>query len=761
MLENFIKATDKYTDKSASVAAPYIRKSFSLDFSPKNARVFITASGFYELYINGENITKGYLAPYISNPDDMLCYDEYDVTKHLKKGRNAIGVILGNGFANQCVSSWDFDKASFRAPLCVSLTLEASGEGQTLTVSSDESFRTHPSHIIYDMYRYGTHCDARLEISDWCSPDFDDTGWSFVMPAQRPKGELIPCTASPITVRCELTPVSITAQKGICYLKTAFRGGEDIESTRVSGYLYDFGKSCAGVCRLRIKGDRSQMVTVRHCEHLANEETFNLNSIYTIKDDYADYIHLFQTDVYTLSGEGTEIFVPPFTYHGFRYALVEGITPEQATPELLTYEVLSSDISARSDFSCSDGTVNTLYGMAVNADLSNFHYFPTDCPHREKNGWTGDISVSSEQLLLSFDCSEELRLWLRALSHAQRSDGALPGIVPTGGWGFAWGNGPMWDSACINLPFCIYKYDGRPDIIEENADTVYRYLKYIASKRDENGLIAVGLGDWCQPRKKGEGIASPLIVTDSAITYDMAKKSAFLFKVIGQTDWEYFAERLAAELRSAIRTHLIDYGAMTALGSCQTSQALFISLGLFEESERDRAYKRLLDFIYEKDGHIHCGMIGLRYIFEALALGGDIDLALEMICRDDEPSYAAMIKRGATSLCEALAENGLNESENHHFFGDIIRLFICYIAGLRINPYLRDVNEVIFSPTVPSCMDKASGSFDFKSGKCDFGWVRSNKGVTAYINVPSGVHGKLVYNGKSLTLKEGYNEFGI
>ena len=761
MLEKFIKATNKYTDKGLPVPAPYIRKSFSLDFTPESTRLFIVSSGFYELYVNGENVTKGYLAPYISNPDDMLCYDEYDVKKHLKKGKNAIGIILGNGFANQTATSWDFDKANFRAPLCVSLTLDASGEGKSLNITSDESFKAHPSHIVYDMYRYGTHCDARLKIAGWCSAEFDDTNWESVMLADTPKGEIIPCTVSAITVRNELKPVSITEQNDICYLKTAFRNGKNIESTKASGYLYDFGKSCAGVCKLKIKGTQGQTVTVRHCEHLAEDGSFNLNSIYTLKDDYADYIHLFQADVYTLNGEETEIFIPPFTYHGFRYAFVEGITPEQATPDLLTFEVLSSDIAARSKFSCSDGTVNQLYGMAINADVSNFHYFPTDCPHREKNGWTGDISVSAEQLLLSFDCSDELKLWLRTLKHAQNEDGALPGIAPTGGWGFAWGNGPMWDSACVNLPYYVYKYDGRVDIIKESADTIYRYLKYIASRRNENGLIAVGLGDWCQPRKKGEKISAPLILTDSAITYDMAKKSGFLFNVIGQTERAAYAKRLSAELKKAIRDHLIDYDTMTASGSCQTAQAVLLALGLFENYETAKAYNRLLEFINEKDGHVYCGMIGLKYVFEVLALGGDVDTALNMICREDEPSYGAMIKRGATSLCEALMENGLNESENHHFFGDIIRLFICYIAGIRINPYMRDKNEIIFSPTVPSSMDKASGSFTFKGGKCDFGWGRTENGVTAFIDVPSGVYGEYVYGGTRLTLKEGYNEFNI
>ncbi len=759
MFNKFIKATNEYTNKEKSVPAPYIRRTFALDFAPTAATLSIVASGFYELYVNGENITKGYLAPYISNPDDVLFYDVYDVGGYLRKGKNTVGIILGNGFANQTVTSWEFDVASFRAPLCVALELEAVNGEERFTLESDESFKTHPSHIVYDTYRYGTHADARLELSGWSCPDFDDSSWQNTLLADNPKGEILPCTASPIRKREELRPISITKQNGICYLKTAFRGGEDFPCTRIDGYLYDFGKSTAGVCRISIRGDVGQTVTLRHGERLSDDGSFSLNSIHTVKDDTLDYISLFQTDVYTLRGGDTEVFTPPFTYHGFRYVFVEGITEEQATPDLLTYEVISSDIAKRSDFTSSDETLNTLYGMGINADLSNFHYFPTDCPHREKNGWTGDISVSAEQMLLSFACSEDFRVWLRMLSLAQREDGSLPGIVPTSGWGFAWGNGPMWDSAAVNVPYYAYKYDGRVDILCESSDVIFKYLKYIASRRDERGFVAIGLGDWCQPRGEGEDIAAPLILTDSATVYDIARKSAFIFTVIGDGERRAFAEELATEMRSAIREHLIDFETMTAAGCCQTSQTLIISHGIVDNSEKEAAYKRLIDLTHKKDDHAYCGMIGLRYIFEVLAEGGDIDLALKMICREDEPSYGSMIKRGATALCEATAENGFNESENHHFLGDIIRIFHSYIGGLRVNPYMRDTSEVLFSPVIPTGIDCAEGSYRFSTGEARFGWRREKNGVLAYITLPEGAFGHFEFKTERVPLSSGYNEF--
>ena len=757
MFEKFIKATDTFCDLDAHVPAPYIRRGFRLDFLPAEAEILIAVSGFYELYVNGKNITKGYIAPYISNPDDMIFYDRYDITEYLNEGDNAVGVILGNGFANQCTDKWDFSKASFRAPLCMSLDLSASGDGRHFTLSSDESFKVHPSHIVFDMYRYGTHVDGSLEVKGWSSPDFDDYSWHNAAICAPPRGKILPCTASPIRKICEIRPIRIEKQENICYLKTRAKGGEDISSTRTSGYLYDFGKSIAGVVRLKISGERGRTIKLRHCERLS-DGCFNINSIYTMMSDYERYIDLLHTDVYTLSGEGEEIFVPSFTYHGFRYVLVEGITDTEATEELLTCEVLSSDVERRADFSSSSETLNTLYEMAIRADVSNMHYFPTDCPHREKNGWTGDISVSAEQLLRFFDCKAELKLWLKMLAASQREDGSLPGIVPTSGWGFAWGNGPMWDSASVTVPYYIYKYDGDTDVLFDSSDMIYKYLMYVSGRRDERGLVAIGLGDWCEPRESGAPITAPLVLTDSVTVYDIARKSAKIFEIIGDDERREYALRLASEMRSAVREHLIDMETMLAVGNCQTSQTIIISHGIVDDGEEEtEAYRQLIRITHEKGDFAFCGMIGLRYIFEVLATHGDIDLALRMITREEEPSYGSMIKRGATSLCEATMENGLNESENHHFLGDIIRIFHAYIAGLRVNPYMCNPNECIFSPVIPCSVDHAYGKYRFATGEARFGWHRSDDGIVAHISLPKGVRCELDFGGERRALKEGEN----
>lgn len=762
MFSKFIKASNDYTVLGKHVPAPYLRRGFELDFVPSEAKIAICTPGFYELYVNGKNITKGAIAPYISNPNHMLCYDEYDVSAILKKGKNAIGVILGNGFQNQTTPKWFFSESSFSAPVSVSLDLSARSGEKSFSLSSDESFKVHSSPIIYDIYRDGTHYDARLEINGWCEGEFDDSAWQSAMIAPTPCGEIIPCTAHPIVSRAEIAPISIEWQEDFCYYKTCLVNGEDVECTRTAGgYLYDFGINTSGVCRLKIKGERGQKITLRHGEKLYSDGKFNINSTYfnpSVNPEYADHVHLFQTDVYILKGGEEEIFVPAFTYHGFRYVFVEGLTREQATKDLLTYIVLSSDVKKRASFNCSDKNINALYAMTINADLSNFHYFMTDCPHREKNGWTGDASVSAEQVFMTFDAAESFKLWLRAMRHTQREDGMLPGVVPTEKYGYSWGNGPMWDSAAINIPYAAYKYDGRLDLFKDVSDMMDKYLHYIASRRDDKGLIACGLGDWCQP-KRGLliSIKAPLALTDSVTTYDTATKAAILYRLIGEEERAEYAESLAKELRADIRRELIDYETMTAKGDCQTSQAYMLAKGMFEPDEYALAYAKLIEIIDRDGKKLDTGMIGLRYIFEVLIQGGDMELALSLILNDEEPSYKMMINKGCTALCESIEDGTNNASENHHFFGDIIRVFTNYIAGLRPNPNLDNMNEILISPIFPSGIDFADA--EYKGVKA--GWKKQGDKILVYADIPEGFFGKFEYGEISVNLKCGRNEFTV
>ena len=753
--ERFIKASRDMCDFDHHIPAPYLRKTFVLDMEPKQAEITICGLGFYELYVNGKNITKGPLASYISNPDDVCYYDRYDLSGLLKKGKNALGVILGNGFRNAFGGFvWDFDKASCRGVPTAALCLEAADGEKVFEMEADETFRVHPSPIVFDDERMGCRYDARKEIPGWNTPDFDDSGWEHALPEKKPRGIAKLCEAEPIAVTETLSPISVTYYDELPYCFESMKNdAAPLEGALARrAYVYDFGVNGAGVTQLHIKNSApGQRIIVRHAEDTVHGNVSVNSTIFLRKNTTKQYIEYGQTDVYVCKG-GDETFTPVFKYDGFRYAIVEGLTGEQATKDAVTFLVMNSDIKKRAGFSCSDPMLNQLQACARRSDLSNFYYFPTDCPHREKNGWTGDASMSAEHMLLNLKAEKSLREWLFNIRLSQRADGALPGIVPTGGWGFSWGNGPAWDSVCVNLPYFIYRFTGNRDVVTENAAMIMRYLFYISGKRDQRGLIAIGLGDWLDPFEKALGhIASPLVVTDSAVIYDLACKAAFLFTQIGLCREAGYAQAIASSVRKSFREQLIDPETKIVAGNCQTSQALAIEAGLFDDEELPEARRRLIEIIHRDQDVNACGMIGLRYVYHALVHAGEADLAYKLITSTSRSCYGYWMIHGATSLWECFPDLSVSYegSKNHHFFGDISSLFIQEFAGLKPNPRCADADEYEISPHFVQALDYAEAYYHARLGKISVRWDRTDDGIRICVSAPKGAKGRLV-------LPEGY-----
>lgn len=650
----FISATKDFCKSFYHVNAPYIRKEFDV-LDDCEGEVVITGLGFYRLFLNGEEITKGILAPYISAPSDVIGYDKYKITA--KKGKNVLGIILGNGMQNAFGAViWDFHTAKWRgAPKTAFRITTPNG-----VVESDLCCKCHPSPITFDDLRAGEHYDARLEIKDWSTPEYDDSAWESVIPASDPGGVKRFVECEPIATVDKLTAVSITKVD--------------------NRYIYDFGINTAGNILLKVKGKVGQKVTFVHGEMLDKHGRVDMRNIVCDERQWQN-----QTVEYTFGSENEETYTPAFTYNGFRYVEVDGFTDEQATSEAVTYLVQHSDIQNRGYFKCSDEIVNALERMTENSTLSNFWYFPNDCPHREKNGWTGDAALSCEQTLLSHEPENSYEEWLVNIRAAQKENGTLPGIVPTGGWGFHWGNGPAWDSVLTFLPYYTYIYRGNKKILEDNADAIDLYITYMQSRLDEKGLAHYGLGDWCQVESKTKGIKAPLEVTDTMTCIEILKKASFIFKTLGQTQRMERADKYARQMISASREHLVDFDTMTVKGNCQTSQAMALNMGVFNADEFNKAYAVLKKLIADNDNMHECGILGCRVLFELLAENGDVDLALEMIASKKFPAFGSWAAAGETSLWECFDREGEKpHSKNHHMYGAISTFFYRQLAGIRI-----------------------------------------------------------------------------
>lgn len=713
----FIKSGGGYSSPENYVPAPYFRKSFFAGKELSEASLIITGLGFYEVYLNGDNITKGYLAPYRSNPDDYIYYDKYDLTSILKNGKNTLGVILGNGMRNSLGGYiWDFDKARFRGAPITAFSLEMRfADGTEETVISDTETRTAPSPILFDDLHFGEYYDARCEIPGWNLPEFDDSGWENALPAEPPRGEAKLCEAEPIVLRNTIKPVSVTAFE--------------------DGFVYDFGVNSSGLCKLKINGEKGQKVILRYFETLIDGKPHLSNIRFYDEDRY-------QEDEYTCSGNGAEEYIPRFTYHGFRYVWVSGITAAQATNELLTYLELSSDISVAGEFSCSDEVINKIQEITLRSDISNFYYFPTDCPQREKNGWTADAALSAEQMLLNLTPEKSYKEWLRNIYKAMRDNGQLPGIIPTGGWGYHWGNGPAWDNVIIYLPYYTYIYRGDKAILKELSAPLMRYLNYLFTRLDENGLMEIGLGDWCQPSRECEVYDTPLIVTDSILTVDIAEKAAFIYGELGEEPQRQFAISLAEKVKSAFREKLIDKATLKVKGETQTAQAMAIYYGMFTEEEKPSALEILISYIENAGGHFDTGVLGGRILYRLLADNGYEELAYNMIVREDHPSYGNWVARGATTLWEVfMPEGGSLHSLNHHFWGDVSAWFYIYLAGIRVNPTRRDTANIDIKPLFIERLNSVKAHYDTPHGRIAVGIERSTDGVTLNITAAEQLHG--------------------
>lgn len=741
--ERFVAATKEYCTFEKHIAAPYMRKTFQLEALPRKCNLTICGLGIYRLYVNGKDITYSYFAPYISNPDDVLYYNQYDILEHLQVGKNAITVLLGNGFLNNLGGFvWFFDEAGFRSAPKTAFSLDIDGQ----IMEADESVRIHPSAITFDDIRAGERYDARMEIPNCTEADFDDSSWECAYIAETPKGEKRLNKIEPIRVTQEIKPVSI--------------------SEGFDGYIYDFGINTAGIFRLELNGKSGQQIKLTFSE-IVNDGKADMENISFEGYTLPDYN---QCVIYTCK-EGKNVYQPSFCYMGYRYVHVSGITKEQAQHSLLTMLKMHSDIEKVCDFQCSDPVVNQLYKNTENSILSNFYFFPTDCPQREKNGWTGDAHLCAEIIMLNYKAEKSFREWLFNIRKAQLENGKVPCVIPTTGWGYEWGPGPAWDAAIVEIPYRIYQYTGQIAIFEENADCIFAYIQYMDSNRMEDGLLAYGLGDWCQVNLDSVlNYTTPLCVSDTLIGMSICKKAGALYWKIGQHDRALYCEKLYDELKQSFREHCI-LDDFTVFGNTQTGQAMAMFYGGFEEEEKEQALEVLIQLIREKDDHFDVGVAGNRVLYRVLADMGQMELAYKLIVQPSFPSFGYQINMGATSLWESFYELGEDFkpvdgrkidilSQNHYFWGDISAFFVEYFGGLQINAEVDNIKHICIKPYPVKGITWAKCHREMPYGTVAVEWENKNEEFCLKVQIPNGVMGEVhMPNGKVIELVSGNTEY--
>jgi alpha-L-rhamnosidase len=635
--------------------APYLRRTFTTSKTIRSAHVYMAGVGYSELYVNGKKISDHVLDPGFTRFDRRILYVTHDVTSSLGMGNNTVGVVLGNGFLNQhAPDAWNFETAPWRVTPRLLFQLHIDyDDGTSEIIVSDETWKVSTGPIVFDGIRNGESYDARLEKPDWAAPTYqEDASWKAPLVVKSPGGELSAQMFPPQKVLQTLDAVKVT-------------------QATTGAYVFDFGQNTAGWSQLSIAGPAGTKITLRYGEKVAANGTVDQSGI-----DQFVKAGAFQTDTYTLKGQGTETWEPRFVYHGFRYVEMSGF-PGTPTAANLKARVVHTAFDEVGTFSSSNDLLNRIQTAILWSYRANFQSIPTDCPQREKNGWMADAHISAELAMFNFANAAGYSKWMRDLRDEMKPDGELPGIVPTGGWGYDWGNGPAWDSAIFVIPWYLYEYYGDQQVLEANYDYFKRYLDYVGTKNYLAQNPSGWLGDWVPAND-----VTPEAVTHSGYHTSDARIAAATARMLGQMDDATKFDAVAAQVKKDFLAKFFTPATAQVAGDTQTALATALYQNLLDDADRPRVTERLLAKISARNDHLDTGVLGIKYLPWVLTDSGHADVFYKIANQQDFPSWGYMLAQGATTLWEDWA--GKEGSKDHIFLGDISAWFYRGLGG--INP---------------------------------------------------------------------------
>lgn len=697
--------------------APLFRRKFKLA-DCKNARLSVVGLGYARFYLNGKEITEDKFISPVSDYTKNVWYNTYDVTDLLCEGENVAAVICGNGFFNEGLeTSWHHNLAQWRDYPKFLFCLTVDG---VPALVSDESWRcTTDSFIPFNQLRSGEHYDARLFDPSWNGVAYDDSAWKHALVDDNPPtGVLMECPCEPIRELEVLTPTRI------------FQLGDS--------YVVDFGKNMAGYAQITVSQSAGDRIVLKYAEEYLEEEgRLDNGQMETIYKGFP-----FQIDELICSG-GTDTYKPYFTYHGFRYIEIQGLK-EAPTAETICAFFVHQDLKRKSSFDSSDEILNYIYRAGIRSTYSNMHYALTDCPTREKLGWTNDAQATTEQTLINFNSLDFYRKWYTDILFSMKEDGSIPGIVPSPGWGLDCG--PVCDCLLYELPYRVYLYTGDPSMLIEGLEHFKRYIACCEQRKKDNTYL--WLADWT-----GHG-NSPLIPQPFVLDFYFIKSlrvTLLAEKLAGGNE----VEALQAKLDQCQTAFLNDYLDAEGYSTIeeQTALSMQICFGLYRDFNKLK--EQLERTIVRDEFRLTCGMVGVQYLYEALSLCGLQDFAHKIIT-ESNPGYRLWYEYGATTLWERW--DGVQiHSHNHHMFSNILGWFYTGLLGIYPNESAPGFEKIELRPCFVSNMDFCEGYEDTVRGRIEARWEKQDDAFVYTVTLPKNV--QAVYAGYTLVFGE--NRFRI
>lgn len=679
------------------------RRTFDIRKTVKEAFLTIVSAGPHEMKLNGLKIGDHCLDPMYTRFDRRLLSVMHDVSNLIQSGGNELRVELGNGWYNhQSTAVWFFHEASWRnRPRFAARLLLRYADGEEEEIVTDSHWETALSATTFSSIYTAEHYDSRQKGVEVWTPV-----------------TIVPCPTQKISSQV-MHPIR----------RTAVYKAEKIVRLSDTLVVYHFPKNMAGVTRLKIRGERGTVIRLKHGEMLYDDGRVNLENIdyhYRPTDDQDP----FQTDIVTLSG-GDDEFTARFGYKGFQYVEVSATKPIHLTKESLVAEEMHSDVPVISYWNSSSDELNRLLAATNNSYLSNLFGYPTDCPQREKNGWTADAYLALETGMSTYDVVTVYEKWLADFRDEQQKDGRLPCIVPTDKWGYDWANGVDWTSATILIPWQIHLYYDDLTLLRVHYDSMKRYITYIESIQ-KNYLTDWGLGDWIPVESK-----SDLTYTTSVYFYVDACIMAKTAKLLGNTEDARHYEQLAQNIRQAINQRFLNTEKGIYANGTQTELAMALYWDVAPHEQRNKVAAKLDEAVRQRDYHLDVGVHGCKAILGALTDNGYAETAWRLVSQKTYPSWGYWIAQGATTLHENWRTDVIiDNSLNHIMFGEVGAWLHKGLAGIRPCEAAPGFRMVTVKPYFPDSLNSLTVGRQTDFGLLSTTWYRKDGTISYTISVP-------------------------
>lgn len=717
---------EKDEDFYKETSNPLLRKEINLKKEVRSARLYIAGLGYSIAYLNGQRVGDHMLDMPWTQFAKQVMYNTFEVTSMLRKGKNAIGVMLGNGWYNpmpiKLFRKWNLreyltvGKPCMKAQLRITYT-----DGSTETIATDESWKAGDGPVLKNSVYLGELYDARLEQKGWNEPGFNDTNWQKAKLEAGPKGKLIARYIPPVRVTKILKPVKMTEPKpGV--------------------YLFDMGQNFAGVPRLKLKGPAGITVTMRSGEDIHADGTLNyltvitgqLKAMWNLKGGPGCPDDPMMVNTYILKGVGDEVFTPEFTFSSFRYVEVTGFPGK---PDLNSVEGLrmNTDLQETGSFECSNAMFNRIQEVTKWTFLSNVFSVQSDCPAREKLGYGADMVTTSEAFSYNFDMSTFYRKVVQDFVNDVRPNGGMPEIAPNigindQGMGGETGS-PGWQLA---FPFgmkLLYDYYGDISIVQKNYEMLKKQVDFMHSVTPDH-IVKNEIGDHESIDPK------PIALSATAFYYHHVIILAEFASILNKKEDAVNYRKLAEEIKSAFVKTFLKPGTGVFDSGTQAAQVIALYYDLVPENEKNAAVDQLLLEIYNKHkGHLSTGIFATKFMFDLFRKENRNDVSYSVANQRTFPGWGNMLANGATTLYEAWKYPDTICSQNHPMFGSISEWY--YKSLLGINTKAPGFTRFEIKPQPAGDLTWAKGHYDAIIGRIFSDWKIEGTHFFLRVTVPA------------------------